>query len=241
MTIAVSLLLLSPIATAAELCLFSDPSGLSAEAEFALLDPTTLEVRFRNTSEGVPADFSNADQILTTLSWDFGAPGIDDDDPAIIGGSVVTGPASYSINFDIAVGPGDDVSGEYGYGNSGATGLLPNILTATRAHAVAFGGANLLGPINIDGPAGGLVSDPVLVPIGGLGGIQNEIVAVLILDRPLADLSFLTNNPVRVEFGSDAAYVPEPVTMSLVTLGGCLLLTCRSRRHPSASGPRRKG
>ena len=33
---------------------FSDPSGLSAEAEFSLLNATTLQIRLRNTSTGVP-------------------------------------------------------------------------------------------------------------------------------------------------------------------------------------------
>ncbi len=232
MTIAVGLLLLSPIAAASEMRLLLDPSGLSAEAEFTLVDPTTLEVRLRNTSADMPPGFTNSDQILTTISWDFGAPGINEDDPAIVGGSVVTGPTSYSINFDVAVGPGEDVSGEYGYGNIGSTGMLPNFVTANRSHATPFGGANLYGPVNIEGPAGGLVSDPMLLPIGGLGAIQDGIIATLLLDKPLADLSFLTDNPVRVEFGSDAAFVPEPATLSLLTLGACLLLARRSRRRP---------
>ena len=54
---------------------FSDPSGLSAEAEFTMLNPTTLEVRLRNTSTGVPFGFDEADQLLTGISWDFGEVG----------------------------------------------------------------------------------------------------------------------------------------------------------------------
>ena len=43
-------------------------TGLAAEVEFTLLDPTTLEVRALNASTGVPAGFDEADQMLTGVS-----------------------------------------------------------------------------------------------------------------------------------------------------------------------------
>ncbi len=214
---------------------FSDVSGLAAEAEFTLVNPTTLQVRLRNTSSGVPGGFSNSDQLLTGVSWDFGAPGAGVGDVAIVSGSVLTGASSASLNFDVqSVGSNADVSGEWGYSNNDMTGLLQNFLTATSAQSTAFGGTNLDGPVNIDGPQGGLVASPVPVALGGLGAVQDEVVATLVLSGPLADLSFLGANGVRVEFGSDAAFlngvlVPEPG--GLVALGLAALVWRSARRR----------
>lgn len=219
-------------AIAGTVVLFTDPSGLSAEAEFTLLTPTSLQVRLKNTSTGTPLGFSNGDQLLTGVSWDFGVLGQTPGDPMITGGSVMTGPTSASINFDITnVGPSADVSGEFGYSNTDGSGGLTNVLTSNSAQAIVFGGPNLDGPGNLNGPQGGLVASPAVVALGGLGAISNEYIAVLTIDQPLADLSFLTINPVRVEFGSDAAFLtgaPEPATLGLFALGGLAML---SRRH----------
>src|SRR5262245_36602277 len=93
--VAVATLALAPNASA-DIILFSDPSGLSALAEFTLLNATTLQVRLKNTSTGVPNGFTNAAQLLTGLSWDFGAPGNNAGEPTITGGSVIIGPTSNS-------------------------------------------------------------------------------------------------------------------------------------------------
>lgn len=233
----------------AVLITLSDPSGLSAEVEFTLLGPTSLMVRVRNTSTGVPVlnlkgdPFDNADQLLTSVSWDFVG------NTTIIGGSVVIGSEdppnlSNSINFVAtgggppvphSLGPGDDVGGEYGFGNSGTTGLLPNFISGNQAGTVArFDTANWDGPEELNGPQGGLVADPILIPLGGLGAIQNEIVATLDLDGdPLANLNFVTTHGVIVEFGSDAyflTFVPEPSSIVMVSLAGLLLVPFARRR-----------
>lgn len=213
----------------------SDPGlpGLSAEAQFTIIDPITLEVRLKNTSTAVPTGFETADQLITAVSWDFGIPGWDSD-PSITGGMVVIGPDSQSVNFDTGwYGPGTDVSGEYGYGNMDGTGLLANFITCNVAEATPFGGPNLDGPVNIDGPQAGLVADPIIVPLGGLGAIQDEIIATLTLSAPIYDLNFLTENLVRIEFGSDAAYitVPEPGTVLLILAGGIGAATVRRWRR----------
>lgn len=197
------------LASAQSTIYFSDDSGLSAEAQFTLLDGgTTLEVRLRNTSTGVPAGFSNSDQILTGVSWDFGAMGVSVSDPMILGGSAKTGPTSMSINFDVMnVGSDADVSGEYGYGNGGTTNTLPNFVSTNAAGLTPFGGPNLDGPANVSGPQGGMVPTVPVIDIGGLGAIQDEIVASLQLDQPLADLSFLDSFGAVVEYGSDAAFL----------------------------------
>lgn len=164
--------------------LFDDGSGLSAEAEFTLLGAgDILEIRLKNTSTSIPFGFSNSDQLLTGVSWDFGHVGFNGD-AMITGGSVVTGSSSSSINFSIAnVGPNSDVSGEYGYGNMDGSGALTNFVSGNAAQAIPFGGANLDGPVVIDGPQAGLLSSLASVPLGGLGAIQDEIVATLTLAR----------------------------------------------------------
>ena len=224
-------------ASAGQIFFLSDLSGLSAELEFTLLDPTTLEVRAKNTSTGVPDNFNSSDQLLTGVSWDFGHPGYNGD-AQIIGGCVVIGDASTSVNFNTGTyGPGFDVSGEYGYGNEDGTGALPNFITATAARATPFGGANLDGPVSIDGPQAGLVPDPIPVFLGGLGAIQNEIITTLALSEPLPDLGCLQQNLVRVEFGSNAFFItsPEPAT-ALLLLVGCGLQIGRRQRHPGFRG-----
>jgi len=215
------------MASASEVFMFSDPSGLGAEAEFTLLGGgMTLEIRFRNTSTGLPDGFESADQILTGLSWDFGTPG-SNGEAEITGGVVMTGPDSMSINFDVIdVGPNESVSGEWGFGNEGGSGALTNFLSAHGAQATPFGGDNLDGPENLDGPQGGLIGDPILLDLGGLGAIQDEVIATLTLSEAIDDLGFLSDNPVRVEFGSDAFFIttPEPASFGLMVVGSLAVI-----------------
>ena len=234
--VGIVIVMVEQTAFGSKLYTFSVPGGLSAEAEFTLLDSgNILQVRLKNTSTGVPDGFSSADQILTGVSWDFGHPGYNGD-AMITGGTVVTGPSSQSLEFDkIGVGPNADVSGEYGYGNEDGTGLLTNFITAEKAQAIEFGGTNLDGPGNIDGPQGGLVSNPLIDPpgLGGLGAIQDEIIATLTLSEPLTDLGFLDANMVRIEWGSDAMFqtvVPEPTTITLLLCELASLALLKRRR-----------
>ncbi len=219
-----AMLAVCQFATGGILYEFEDPAtpGLSAEAEFTLLDSTTLQVRLKNTSTSIPAGFDSSDQLLTGISWDFGHPGYNGD-ALIISGSVVIGPSSETVNFDTGYyGSGSDVGGEYGYGNQDGTGALTNFFSGNSAQATVFGGANLDGSASIDGPQAGLLSAAASIPLGGNGAIRDEIIATLTLNEPLADLGFLEDNGVRVEFGSDAKFItiPEPATILLLTLGG---------------------
>ena len=82
-----------------------DIGGLSARAIFTLdtATPTIMQIVLFNTSTGAPAGFSNVDQLLTGISFDFGHPGYNGDpliydDPAIQ--EVVIGPGGRAINFD---------------------------------------------------------------------------------------------------------------------------------------------
>lgn len=211
-------------------------SGLSARAIFTFdtHNPTELLIELTNTSTGLPAFMSdpNASQLLTAISFDFGAPGANAADPALTGGSVVIGPGGYSIGFDHVapqLGPGDDVTGEWGYGNTVGSGMLANHVSAMTSHTTPFGGPNLTGPVILDGPEAGIATDPPLIAIGGLGAVADSVVIIITLDAPLADLDFLTHNGVRAEFGSDAAYlIPEPGTLSLLLIGG--VVAVRRRR-----------
>ena len=210
-----------------------DPDGLAAEATFTLDTSNLAELKIElvNTSTGVPLGFDSSDQLLTGISFDFGQPGYNGD-PMIIRGTVVIGPGGYSINFDQIdpqLGAGDDVSGEWGYGNMDGTGLLTNFVTATKSEATAFGGINWDGPINIDGPQGGICIDPPWVSLGGLGAVADSVVITLMLDAPLANLDFLVENGVVAEFGSDAAFFPEPTTICLLGFGSLSLILRRRK------------
>ena len=211
-------------ASASILVTYNGPSGLKAEAEFTVVNPTTLQVRLRNLSTGVPGGFSNSDQILTGVSWDF-IQAI-----SITGGSVMTGPNSQSLNFSILnVGPNADVSGEWGYGNTDGSGALSNFFSTNGAQATPFGGANLDSTVNIDGPQAGLVANPVIVPLAGLGAIQDEVIATLNLSGSITEAKLLADlliNHTFVEYGSDAAFVegqvPAPAAVALLGVAGAL-------------------
>jgi hypothetical protein len=141
------------------------------------------------------------------------------------------GPSGRSINFDnvtTQLGPGADVSGEWGYGNTGGTGMLTNIVSTNAAKATRFSGANLDATLSLDGPQGGICTDPPLVSLGGLGAIADSVVITLTLDTSLANLNFLENGVVA-EFGSDATFVPEPATICLLGLGSLSLILRRRR------------
>lgn len=223
---------LVPAASADVVFNFSDPAypGLSAQADFTLVDATTMQIVLTNTSTGAPIDFDESDQILSGVSWDF--------DPAglalmteIVGGSVLIGSSSQSVNFSTgSYGPGHDVSGEYGYGNMDGTGALPNFVSGNAAQGTPFGGPNLDGPDNVDGPQGGLVASPAAIPLNGLGAIENQIVITVNLSNPISDLDFLAANGVRVEFGSDAAFITVPAPAGTAALLGAGLLAFRRRR-----------
>jgi len=194
---------------------FTGSNGLSGTADFTF-SGATLNILLTNTSTGVPFGFSNSDQLLTSIAFDL--PGL----MTITGGSVLVGTGSTTINFDTGTYPaGSNISGEWGYGNSGTTGFgsLVNFVSANQSGTTAFPGANLDGPAVLDGPQGGLTNG--IVALGGLGAVQNSVYISLNLSGSLTDLSFLSNGAV-IEFGSDAAFVrrvPEPGILILLGIG----------------------
>ena len=202
----------------------SDPSGLSATADFtSLMGGTQLQIVATNTSTGVPTGFSNSDQLLTSVSFNLPAGS------TIGGGTAAVGPGSTTVNFDPNgppppqdFGEGADISGEYGFGNGGSTGLFPNFVSTNTAGASPFGGANLDGPNALDGPQGGITNG--IVPLGGLGAVDNAVTFVVdISGTSLSDLNFVTNDLVTFEFGSDAAFLTTPVPAAVWLFGSGLL------------------
>lgn len=225
-------LLATSASQAAFVVIGSAPSGLSASASFDLLNATTLQVRLKNTSTAVPSGFDGAASLLTGVSWDFGAPGSNALDVTIVGGTVVIGATSQTINFDSGShGPGTNVGGEWGYSNGAQSGLLNNYVSALTAGTTAFGGPDLDGPDGLDGPQGGLAANPLTTSLGGIGAIQDEIVITMTLSGPLMNLNFLNANLVRFEFGSDAAFitVPTPGAGALALLSLGTIVTRRRR------------
>lgn len=199
--------------------------GLSAYATVSQADSDTLRIVVENTSTAwpswMPADSSN--QILTSISFELPA-GLE-----IVGGSAILGDGAVTIDFDDVgsqLSAGDDVSGEWGFGNDGGkVNLARNFITAMTNHSTAFGGANLDGPSNLNGPQGGLVANPLLFSLGGLGAIRGPVVFELHINGQFDLLQVTRGN---IEFGSDAAFVgpgtveqvPEPTTATLLALGG---------------------
>ena len=212
-------------------------NGLSAKAIFFFDTENAMELKIElsNTSTGLPTCFDNADQILTTISFDIGQAGINND-PEIITGIVKIGALGQSIDFDkleTQLCSGDDVTGEWGYGNRGKNGMLANYVTATKSGAIPFGGPNLDGPPNIDGPQGGIITCLPAIDPGGLGVIADSVLITLQLDKELSGLDFLSQNGVMVEFGSDAAFlVPEPSTIVLLGMGVLTAIWGHQKKSP---------
>jgi len=235
LAIVVSSVTILASSASADLVIFTDPSGMSAEAEFTLLNSTTLQVRLKNTSTGAPAGFGGAAQILTVLSWDFGAAGNNPGDTQITGGTIVIGPTSQTINFDTgSYGPGTNVGGEWGFGNNDTSGGLMNLISANTSGATPFGGPNLDGPAGLDGPQGGLVANPPVADLGGQGAIQDEVIATLNLSLAISNLNFLAANGTMVEFGSDALFIPgnsAPAPGGLCVLAMAGVCARRRRRQ----------
>lgn len=215
---------------------FADPSGLSAEATFALLNGgSTLQIALKNTSTAAPGDFGAADHLLTTIGFNLNGVSI-----LKAGSAVNIGATSQSVNFNGAFGPGANISGEFGFGNNGNTdfGSLVNFVSASQGgNPTRFNGANLHGPANsLNGPSGGLISPALTGSIGNHAAVNSEVVFTLNLSGVLNDLSFLANG-VRIEFGSDRHYldgitttvIPLPGAAGMAALGMALIGTRRRR------------
>jgi hypothetical protein len=195
-----------------------------------------------NTSTGLPAGFGNSDQLLTTLAFDL--PG----DIHIIGGTAVVTSGSSTQNFQVSP-IGGNVSSEWGYGrstNGNCCASFPSLVdwvSTMQSGTTKFAPGNLAGPSVLGGPEGGLTNG--LVPLGGLGAIQNSVTFTLDLSGSLRDLDFLLlRDSATIEFGSDRAFVPgsvpqpvpEPATLALMGSGVLALALLGRRRFEQGRG-----
>lgn len=199
---------------------FTETSGLKAAATFTFdpLTPNQLAIKLANVSTSLPGSFDSADMLLTSISFKL-PTGVN-----ILSGGAFISAGSNSVNFSTGYyGPGSNVSPEWGYGNGGTTGLMSHFVTAMQAGSTKFAPGNLDGPVVLDGPQGGLVADPFVGNLGGLGAIRNSIDVFLTLSSPLSNLNFLDLGAI-VEWGSDAEFttvtlVPAPAAALLALMG----------------------
>lgn len=219
---------------------FDDSIGLSGQAVFVLgADNQSIGILLTNTSTAIPDDpvFDNpSDQILSSLYFDLGGPGLGGSDPVITGGSACVGPGSVGVGKqNVNLGEGDDLSDKWGFGNFKYTEepmdvLAPNFITTMTAHADPFAPGKLKGPdygtisaLNLDGGHS-----------AGLPAISDTVYAFITLDQPIDTLASLLaagNYQPYVEFGSDYEFlvpdapppgspvIPEPLTLVGLSLG----------------------
>lgn len=209
----------------------SDPlNGLSARATFQSTD-NFLIIVLENTSTGVPDGFDSAASLLVSIGMNL------PDGVVIVSGDTATiGPGSIGLGQWSALGPGDSVSEEWAWTNSGGGDVLGSygqiITTSEGSHALTlFGG----GDAAINGPFGGIAADPVLLTIpASKFAVSDSIEFALTLSAVLTDaqLGDLARGSM-VEFGSDERYLKVPEPESIVLVGGVIIgiFRRRSRRR----------
>ena len=232
-----------PKAASADLLTFTGTginAGLSAKAEFTLINSTTLKIVLTNTSTSLPSYLgggnSSSNALLTTIA--FRLPGnvnITSGDAAVTAGS--------SLN-----GASGNIGKEWGWGKSGP-GLCCELIdpytqfndwvSTKQPGTTQFKSGSLDGTSGISGPDFGLA--PTNYVSGGQEYIKNSATFTLSLSGPVPDLSFLNNGAV-VEYGSDAAFLttnfnppppsgaPEPGAIALLGMGIAGLYRHRRRR-----------
>ncbi len=232
-TVAAALLLSGAPAGADMILDWDSGDGLSASPEFTVLTPRQLQVTVINTSTAIPPGIARKarSQFLTSISFDL------PEEVQIVGGSALLGPGASTVNFDRVeeqLLAGADVSAEWGFSNDGEGMDLDRLVITTlkgRSTRAFLTGPNLDGPGKLNGPQGGLLSDPLLRDIGNLGGIQGPVIFTLELDRDI-DISSPWLTGGTLEFGNNAAFLsgpgvagpaPEPMTSGLLVVGGLFL------------------
>jgi hypothetical protein len=233
--------------------LFDGQTGLRGQAVFNLAsDNRHLEILLTNTSYAIPNDprFDNpSDQVLTSLYFDLGAPGLNPNDPKISGGGAWVADGSHGVGNSNALQSGADLSKLWGYGNfkyeAPQEFLGPNFVTTISAHGTAF--AN---PASLKGPDYGALSSANLLSAfdTGLPTIADTIRFNLTLNTDIETLGGLVadgNFKPYIEFGSDFEFyvaddppttpepqepIPEPLTLTCLTAGAAALAGYLRRR-----------
>lgn len=195
----------------------TDPlNGLAARATFDISGHQLL-IQLENTSTGVPAGFSAAEQLVVSLGLNLPV-GV----AFASGDSAVIGAGSHGLGAWSARGAGDSVAEQWLWSNSFGGDLLAayrNIVTTSSglpAGSVGFGGHNS----SVGGPYGGIAPNPLHLAIPpNQPAVRSRIDFTLTLTGTLsaAQLAEVAQGSM-VEFGSDARYlrVPEPSSLLLV-------------------------
>ncbi len=221
------------------------PTGQTATAQFSFLNGSTLQIILTETTSAATltsAGLSGAGAILTSIGFQLPS-GVN-----ISSGSVTIASGSSTAGFSTgSYGAGTDVSGEWGATIGGPQPINGagtfHFVSTIAAQVTKFPGANLDGPDSLDGPQGGLLSDPAFR--GGLGVIVNSVVIQLALSQSLtlaqqaAFLASLSTSSI-VEWGSNDAFgtpvngiasIPDTLLLFGTGLAGLGSIAWRQRRR----------
>jgi hypothetical protein len=233
-----SLFLTSPsvqaLSVTPDVILADAPSGLSASIDMSVLG-NVLTVSLRNTSASGSA--TGADGLLTGIAFYLPAS------YTINSGMALITMGSSVVNVGNPIPGGNDISGEWGYQNSGGghfVGLVVNrqVSTMEADTAIKFSNTPIDKPNVLGGPDYGLVSttgNP-----GGLTAIADSATIVLNLDNFVAAgdidsfLSTINDGIVAVTFGSPSSGVPDAGSSAMMLGLGLAALGWYSRRKESA-------
>lgn len=232
--------------------LFDGHTGLRGQAVFNLApDNLHLQILLTNTSYAIPnvPVFDNpSDQVLTSLYFDLGAPGLNTNDPKISGGGAWVADGSHGVGNGNTLQSGADLSTLWGYGNfkyeAPQEFLGPNFVTTISAHGTAFAE-----PASLKGPDYGALSSANLQSAfdTGLPTITDTIRFELTLNKEITLGGLVADGSFKpyIEFGSDFAFhvadnpptppepeepIPEPLTLTCLAAGAAALAGYLRRR-----------
>jgi hypothetical protein len=219
----------------------ADTSVYDAYIEMDLLPGNILSVLLRNTSTGEAGDA--AWNLLTGLGFNLPRGVTIASNPSPTNHSAVLPAGSsgaYSDGPDVfPLSPGDDVSGEWGWGqgigqfNTVVPGLVGWDISCMQASTSSlFSGTPVAPPSVLDGPEFGLLSGSLSTSeAGGLNYIQDALLFQLVLEGTYAGdlIEYIDDHDVVIAFGSPDS-IPDASTLFLLG-SACLIGFAASRKR----------